>query len=1819
MFVKSKKVISALIVFVIVFTYMGGTLEAIAATDGLTAITNGFFNDGEMKFNSYFAEEEKNKEQIVDVNDNATIVFDIAPNNIGKGFLKEGKITSQDLNGNQVNFKFSKIKNIVIDEPEETIDETSEESNIINEESADNTFENDVIENIVEEVDNTLENNTIANSVEDEKSQDNIPENIVEIDATEKSETEEEKTENNIENNDIKEIDILEENEKENTVSEDTIIEAVDRNSTRNEIVSRSNEERTAKDEEITENSEEFVNEEKIINDMLVEEETYEEMTAKDFEIEIASDNEISLKNVIYNTKIEVEIEYNKEDVLNIESLYETIQLQLSGTYINIDLERIEIQNSNEIIVGWTYNKEFDLSGKYTQFSPFKLGEHTGSIVENKINVKRIIEDENYLPIKQTTIEVEVPDYNGKQPEAVNVQSSKLMATLGEDLGDVSFNQENWTYDAGSKKIFITVTNENEGKAQNTVGEDEYVIVYRYNDYTEDENIELENNFKVMVEEYSANENIITTKQWNEKEQIKTTVNDLITYNIATTEESVNKSKINANYNSAEAIYETQYTSTVNVNVLTSDLIEELKVNSSKEIYVDENNVEFDALQDVYYSKVRFNYNEINSMLQNGATIEVQSLNGDLLYTLNNELVQNEENCEVNLNSKEHGINVIFKNISVNGNVSIEFVKTIGKSSYRKSAFNNFEEIKSYVSAELKYKNYDEKYEMAEICTSKKLSRSQTVAELKIANNNLNTIIKNNNVELKIELNNDKQDADLYINPSFELVFPKYVKDVKVESMNVMYAGGLKVSDFRTYEENEIVKMRIDLEGTQTTFSDSIMTNGTNILLNLDIELDEYTPKKADQIKMYYFNEGVTNYQSQTKWTIVKDIPNGILKDTNGFDVAIVNYQAPNGLITSNAIVNYDGKSSKIQSIAQGEKTAKIGINNKSQIAKMELTAMNNTENKCTDTVFVGRIPFEGNKSVVTNNDLGTTVTTTMLSKIEENIQNINMATIYYSTNENATKDLKEADNNWTTEVTDWKDIKSYMIVVKGEMLPGTVLKYSYDFEIPGGLYYDEAIYGSFGGFFNNNTKVAIYYESTEADKVGVLSEESLPLKLKLDVDAKNGSDVRTNQYLNYIVTVTNEGDETYSGITLNLEAPNYTYMCEPCDTPYDGNNGYDVSNNRSRIENIDKLGPGESKEFIYMVKVQSASNFDFSIKNEVKMTVDSLNGQEIVSNKTENKAIKTDFVVEVSNLSEDMLELNSKLDYRVYVANVTDEKSNEFDIVFNVPEGLEVIENDDENIKYDKQTRTLVATKDGLESHHGDSFIFEFKVGQIKKSFLTLKPYIRLKNGEVIYTTGTTYYVANADIQITKSIDFSESQITENQDIEFKYNFKNVGEKSAKDLNININLADVFENAKVNFTKVINGNRDSYEELIKNNKFSQDFDELSVGDELEVQINCKVKNIDKDALDTVLSKLILSSKNIETQEQDIKVSKIKDLGNNEEIQEEKEPEGIYEISGNVWVDENGDGQKIGEQKHLSTVQVQLLKNGNMIKATVTDSSGNYRFDGLQNGNYSVVYNYDKDNYTAVKYNETENEENITSKGYELEEGTAVSSEIVISDSNVENMNLGLQEKEKFDLSISQSISQAIVNIDGEETQYDYADLDLAKIEIEPNKINKAAVKFKYKIIVQNTGNVDGKVTSIVDYLPAGMSFKESENEGWSNGVDGNIYNDSLRDIEIKPGEVREIELILSKKFNEDNTGVLSNKVKIGYTENSSRLTECIDGNFATQETIVTVTQGKHTALKVIITTVSILGAIAIFAYMVETGRLEAKFNGKSLIKKIYK
>ncbi len=1192
------KLLVVLIVFMIVFSNCGFTLAAIATSDEFQVITNGFFKKDEIKFNAYF--EDKNGKEITEttenVNQKVRLILDILPQ--VEGYLKSADLKAVSEDGSDVNFKITGVSyyqeenDLLEGKPNTNLDVNNEENKgeenatveipeVVEDTVTTEETENTNTVNVSDEVENVVENttSTVENVVADDELSGGTIADTKAVSGTSNTTNENVVNEvsNDVENTLTNSVENVIENTTTNTVTENTVTNS----SINNEVVDEVKEEILS--EELPENDVVEENEDILIDEDKVIEEKTEEATIEEdlsYDMKVISDNEIQLRNIIKDTKIVLELEYKMGEKLNVDDLMKNIHLQLSGTYINSDLEEVQVAKEAVVTLGWEYTKDVELTSEYTKFSPFEVGEIKGTIVENKITVKREISDEKYLPIKNTSLEVGVPKVNGKTPIEINVICEKLLATRGEDTGNTTFVKDNWSYDAGTGKIQISVENE---QLAYTSGMDEYVIIYRYEDMIDAENSDLDKNVKLTVEEYSGKENHRIEKEIKEIQSIKVDVGELITYNISSTEEKINKAKTYANYNNETPIYETEYTNQVNVNILTSDILEELKINCNQEVYKDVNGFEFEA-EGIEYRRVKFSFSEITTLLVNGGEIVITNEAGEVLYTLNKDVIKTEEDCEINLNGQT-GIIIYARNIAKNGNLNFELVKVIKGCNYEKSAFKNFTSIESRISAEVKYQKIEERLALPTIGTAKQFEESTTLATLSINKETLSTTKSNENVEIKIELNNDKENSDLYVNPAFEVVFPKHVKDVTIQNANVLYENGLKISKIDTYKENDIPKIRVELEGTQKTFSESSITNGTNIIVNANIEVDEYTPKKEDQIKLYYCNEGVSTYQAQTKWSISKVVPNDILKTTNGFDVAIIKYQAPNGLIAINGIVNYDGNLSEVKSVKQGEVKEQIDVNSSAKIMTMELLALNNTDNKCTDIVLLGRIPFAGVKDVITNQDLGTTTNTVMKDLIKEDIQNTNTVDIYYSTNAEATKDLDNIGNGWTKEVRDINEVKSFLVVVKGSMEAGQVLRYTYDFEVPANLPYETNIEGSFGAFYNNNSEIAVIYESSVADTVGLTTEKGPKLEVSLMSDIEDGQQIGSDRIINYTVVVHNNGSITANNVKIKVDIPSYTSLYQRINNSLVYDYGYNKSNDREYVDVIDELLPGETYESKFLLK----------------------------------------------------------------------------------------------------------------------------------------------------------------------------------------------------------------------------------------------------------------------------------------------------------------------------------------------------------------------------------------------------------------------------------------------------------------------------------------------------------------------------------------------------------------------------------------------------------------------------------------------------------
>ena len=271
-----------------------------------------------------------------------------------------------------------------------------------------------------------------------------------------------------------------------------------------------------------------------------------------------------------------------------------------------------------------------------------------------------------------------------------------------------------------------------------------------------------------------------------------------------------------------------------------------------------------------------------------------------------------------------------------------------------------------------------------------------------------------------------------------------------------------------------------------------------------------------------------------------------------------------------------------------------------------------------------------------------------------------------------------------------------------------------------------------------------------------------------------------------------------------------------------------------------------------------------------------------------------------------------------------------------------------------------------------------------------------------------------------------------------------------------------------------------------------------------------------------------------------------------------KETDYKYNISGNVWNDDNLNGIKDYNEVNISGLNVYLYnenardlindQNGNPM-IVKTDDQGNYVFNDLKSGNYIVMVEYDTSKYNLTNYKLNVSDDLSTSKFINKEingNKVAITDVLNVNKSSVYNVNLGLVSNRKFSLELIQSIDNVKIN-NRNLKQRELS--NYLKVNLSNKEINNSKAYVEYKIIVKNNGLLPGYAQSIVDYIPEGFEFESELNNGWFVGENNYLYNNTLSNTLLNPGEAKEIKLVLSYK-------ITNNKLKL--THNVAEIAESI-------------------------------------------------------------
>ena len=325
---------------------------------------------------------------------------------------------------------------------------------------------------------------------------------------------------------------------------------------------------------------------------------------------------------------------------------------------------------------------------------------------------------------------------------------------------------------------------------------------------------------------------------------------------------------------------------------------------------------------------------------------------------------------------------------------------------------------------------------------------------------------------------------------------------------------------------------------------------------------------------------------------------------------------------------------------------------------------------------------------------------------------------------------------------------------------------------------------------------------------------------------------------------------------------------------------------------------------------------------------------------------------------------------------------------------------------------------------------------------------------------------------------------------------------------------------------------------------------------------------------------------------------------------------------GQVWEDTNNDGIKDENEKRIQDVEVLLFNNqtgtlvtnetGDILKA-VTDKEGSYTFTKISKGKYTAIFLYNTANYSATTYRKSGVDESINSDAIDSKitingetRTAAITEEINVTTNNVYNIDLGLVSNPKFDLKLDKTVTKITVQTGNETEVYSYNDVKLAKKDLIGKDINNTSIIVEYKLKVTNEGAIAGYVKKIVDYMPSEMKFNSELNSDWYTNGNGELYNSSLANTLIKPGESKEVTLTLTKKMTENNLGLYNNTAEIyeAYNDLGLQDYDSTAGNKKTGEddmssadVLITIKTGEVIAITAIVV-VAITG-ICIGAYFI--------------------
>ena len=1226
--------------------------------------------------------------------------------------------------------------------------------------------------------------------------------------------------------------------------------------------------------------------------------------------------------------------------------------------------------------------------------------------------------------------------------------------------------------------------------------------------------------------------------------------------------------------NNQETIYkgnaglEKQYESTTSLKINFAKTVENVEVVEQASNYVAG---ETQIPANITYNKTIIKKSKFDEIFGQDGDITIYDQNGNVVEDINS-TTETDQDGNIVISYEQMDVRTItIKTTKPEKEGTIEFVhtKTIKENA---PIANEITQLKNKITT-----IYNGVEGAKEVESSIHLENSNAKMKLTTDKDSLSTVISNN-LEMKIVLQTNNEKYDLYKNPEITLHLPDQVEDITINSADLLYDEELSIKD--CIVEGKLI--HIYLNGEQTNYKENVI-DGATIVLNTTINVNRKSATKNEKINLNYTNE----------------------KGTSGNIEKEIKIVAPTDLTAIQSIQKLG-----VETIGQEEnKEIMMQKATGEQQLETELEIINNKEEAIQNVKILGEFPTDHG-----DNNMGITLT----KGIE--LQGIENAKIFYSANEQATDDLENKDNAWTTNIEEINNASKYLIVAD-KIEAQNSIQGTYQYTVPENLEYNKKA----NTFYvvkstSSTTNVESQEKSTNIEMQTGIGPK-IDTKLTATISGNKITEaVKNGEVIQYKIEVSNIGTEDIQNIKARGTVPEGTTLVKPADNyEYTGAYYYEELENKEYEETIENLKIGEVKNIIYEVKVNSNTKEGTILNAKTEVLYGDVKKEDEIKN---IKTAKGNLAVSVKRATDRKGEIyaGSVIQYYAIIENISNKKQENVKVLTNVPKNSEVgnVELITGMGKYKVTGKNVFDEETGetsvdLEEMVKDSEnITEENIDYSQEMNIgTLNP------GEVKVLD---YYIeVNKIEEKDKAIDFSV--IVKNGKEEYK---SNNWQECVKDFTVNISMTsntesqyvksgDVIEyTIKIENTSDVQANSlsvlDTIPEQLTINKVTVNdkvLEDESPNDlELELETQPKTTDIVKieamvdysenrtqaEAITNVAVAEVLGAKVattseinhiIQAEEQELD----KDEGENirterttpsGEQNTTQNQEGNKVVTGIAWFDKNANGQKDDGEKLLNNIKVKLLnvKTNNYVKESTTNENGVYVIDKIPSGKYIAVFEYDNTKYSLSKYKASGVSDSQNSKAIlnELninnETKKVASTDIIdLSQNNASGINIGLIELKNFDLSLNKYVNRVLIQTSKGTTIKQYNNETMSKVEIDAKQVNGATVVIEYKIAVTNNGEIDGYAKKIADYVPQDLKFSSELNKDWYQ-VGNTLYTNRLANEKIKAGETKVVTLTLSKAMTENNTGLVANTAEIAESYNELGIEDgnSLPGNRAKEE-----------------------------------------------------